>query len=219
MLRVDRQPPARLAYLLGEYVHQLRSNLDNMVVTLAERGAGRPLSEREERRLHFPIASDDGGFTELVRTGPLALIDAPAIESIRAMQPFANLRYLFGDEEHGGPTWDQPLTVLSQLSNHDKHRRLTVLTQVPDRIAIGMLGSGGPGLNYVGSHPFSDGDVIATIEVDGAFELLGSESTVMVEVPRGPMARLDGLVSKLDLVGSRAFEHLTGEPFVEVDLN
>lgn len=218
VLRVDRQPPARLAFLLGEYVHQIRANLDNMVLTLAEQGAGRPLAKDEERGLQFPIIDDPGSFARRMRTKPMALLGNSALEAIRDMQPFAKLRYLFNDEDHGLPPQEQPLSVLVRLSNCDKHRRLTVLTQVPDRIAIGMLNPGDPGLNYVGARPLFDGDVIALIERDVAFELLGSESIVMVEVPGGRLSHLDGLLAKLDLVGSRAYEHLTGERFAPVNL-
>ena len=59
ILRLEEKtpPPPRLPLIVGEAIHHLRSSLDNLIVLLADRSAGRRLTATEASHLQFPIAS------------------------------------------------------------------------------------------------------------------------------------------------------------------
>lgn len=111
-LRVDIDPPPLddWGFVFGEAVHNLRSCLDNLTWAFANQD-GLP---RKPKRVQFPIVRDKKGWesaksriTELSHTAQLA---------IEQIQPFQRS----GGSE--GTVDNDPLVLLADLSNTDKHR-------------------------------------------------------------------------------------------------
>ena len=111
-IHVHRDPPKhRLAALVGDCVHNLRSALDHLVWRLSEDFGG---SNDADTMTQFPIfrtevGYDTRGINQIVRVGP----GAAAI--IRLLQPF-----------HFDPPILHPLWMIRELDNGDKHRELAV---------------------------------------------------------------------------------------------
>jgi hypothetical protein len=123
-LRITEQPDPMIALMLGDFVHNLRSALDHVVV------ASIPKKDRG-RDTGFPFASHDifakdanGNFVienDQVRNNferPIQGIDSKARAIIVALQPF----------HHGAIAHRHALGVVSRLDNADKHRELTTFT-------------------------------------------------------------------------------------------
>lgn len=86
----------------------------------------KPLTDGQERRIAFPIASDHAGFTKTDSTAKhlerVCGVPAAAIGVIESVQPY-----------HAG---HEPLGALDQLVKTDKHRTLLLcagLMQMPGR--------------------------------------------------------------------------------------
>jgi hypothetical protein len=104
---VRETPPADLAPVIGDVLHNVRSALDHLVYELA------PPRVRKKRKTQFPIFTDECRFK---------VISPPYIEGITGdertlierVQPY-----------NASPVpQNDPLAVLSELSNLDKHRLL-----------------------------------------------------------------------------------------------
>jgi hypothetical protein len=123
VLRVTDQPDPKLAVLIGDFVHNLRSALDHIAVAIAP--------PQRWKSAGFPICFEDiwgtlsdGSFVsrdEQARKRFSSLTDgmsAGAITLIKRLQPYSN------------PPEDvmaHPVGVLSRLENADKHRSLIAL--------------------------------------------------------------------------------------------
>jgi hypothetical protein len=99
-------PSPRLAALAGEVVYHLRSALDFGVYAAAFVDSGTP-----QRDTQFPLISDERNW-DAEATRRLKGVAPWRREIVRALQPF------------NGELWG---TILRDLSNPDKHRRLTVV--------------------------------------------------------------------------------------------
>ena len=98
--------------ILGDVLHNFRSSLDHLAyaLTVAEQGA--PLSPELERQTEFPIFSTKDGFDKF---GSPAIrgMSQQAQSTIEELQPYQR-----------GADWAlDPLWLLHELSNIDKHRR------------------------------------------------------------------------------------------------
>jgi hypothetical protein len=115
-------PPTHLALIIGDVVHNARCALDHFAQVAAAQGAGRPLTDKESRRIQFPLEPTPGRFKRQVKDGRLLHVDPSLVGWIEALQPY----------EQGLPLrgWIHPLGILRHLSNIDKHRRLHVLGMV-----------------------------------------------------------------------------------------
>jgi len=118
-------PGPECGIILGEAIHQLRSALDHLLCALAMRNHDRSICE--ELRLQFPIHKDAAGFlsNRLVSQGTLeSALGTREFRFVEDSQPYQRNQL--------SPTFD-PLYILGQLDNIDKHRIVLVLDQ---RLAI-----------------------------------------------------------------------------------
>jgi hypothetical protein len=108
---VTREPSLRMAAILGDAVHNLRSALDHLVFAF-QPGA---ISERESQ---FPIldTAPEGGLAAYRFTRHLP---APLLEMLDEVQPY-HLEATFGG------MIGRELRLVRDLSNRDKHRVLVV---------------------------------------------------------------------------------------------
>jgi len=110
--------PERLGLIIGDAVHNVRSSLDHLVVTLAKAGAaanGGSVSADDERGLQYPIFNIDTTFD--ARKGRyLKHVSERDIVYIRARQPFT----IAADPSI------HFLARISDLDNADKHRQINV---------------------------------------------------------------------------------------------
>ena len=103
-------PPADFSLIIGDCLHNLRSALDSLVYTLAIANHGSPLSKDIAKKMQFPMTKDCDGF----RSSKWRIRDIPdgAQAEIEGLQPY-NRRQNYARD---------PLWVLNELSNIDKHR-------------------------------------------------------------------------------------------------
>ena len=132
----EGEPPDRLSLILGDAIHNLRSCLDCVVVELARTNSGGYLMPRIEEDLAFPITTSRSKFKSALRMGRLSCLPIRAQALIQGLQPYRRKDGIERD----------PLWVLHQLSNIDKHRRIPLLRSVVksvmyERIAIGSVES------------------------------------------------------------------------------
>jgi hypothetical protein len=112
-------PPNIISILIGEVLYQLRSSLDHLIWQLIEANGNTPTDRSE-----FPIFKDSKKF----KAGGAKIrgVSRTAASIIEVLQPF-----------HSGKGVDDPLWILHNLNNIDKHRVLLVTV-------------GGFGLTYPG---------------------------------------------------------------------
>jgi hypothetical protein len=105
---IREKPPHEMALPFGDAIQNIRSALDYLVYELA------PPSVRRQRKTQFPIFTKEREFKE---QSPRMLMGIKGDERtiIERVQPYAVTN----------PPSDDPLTVLQELSNRDKHRLLT----------------------------------------------------------------------------------------------
>lgn len=102
------EPPPEIALLLGEILQNLRSALDHLAYQLCLVGGG---TERDLRRVQFPIAETTGCFKRQLPAQTAGMTDA-AVRTIIELRP-----------HRGGNEW---LLLLHRLNNIDKHRTLVI---------------------------------------------------------------------------------------------
>jgi hypothetical protein len=102
--------PFRLGVLVGDFIHNLRSALDNLVWGLVKHRGGRPT-----KKTQFPIFSDEEKWDPFIAKN-LPKLQAEEIAALESMQPFR----VADPEERKG----HYLALLAWLSNRDKHRYL-----------------------------------------------------------------------------------------------
>ena len=120
--RITEQPDPRIALILGDFVHNLRSALDHVIVASVPR--------KERNSASFPIffhdilAKDaDGQF----------VVDDPKMRenferSIRGLDPRARAIVIQAQPYHRGPEAHRwILGIISRLDNADKHRALVTV--------------------------------------------------------------------------------------------
>ncbi|WPR70937.1 hypothetical protein SLW70_13495 [Flavobacterium sp. NG2] len=137
-----------LSVRLGEYIHNLRSILDNLVYALARMHNDPPIAPR---KLCFPIYEKRENFDrstiDILRQIPLQ-----ARETILSLQPF-----MF-NEVPGFKSESYILSIITYLNNADKHRSPSSLVAIFDE------------LNIVGKIYFDENDYI-TINENRKFEI------------------------------------------------
>lgn len=110
-----RAPPLQLGVLIGEFVHNLRSALDQLVWSLALTRVEAPYD-----RLQFPIHDTPPRDWGRIVRDRLRDVPADAVDRIWRAQPF-----------HGDRPEINALTVVRELSNVDKHRVIHGAVSVP----------------------------------------------------------------------------------------
>jgi hypothetical protein len=209
VLRIHRQPPARLALLVGEGVHQLRATLDNLIVALADQAEGVTLPTEKIRSLQFPISDTAEKFDG--QRYHLAGLDSDVVSRIEEVQPYHLLDYVFGDPQpiH---LWDENLHRLRELSNHDKHRRINVLLHRADHLAVHHSSAVAPTME-LNTNEVHDGDVVATIEARNVARIDATTELAIAHPTTGRPLRLRGLLigQLLWTIEALVIPHITGE--------
>lgn len=126
IVRIEITPtPEVIAMLFGDFICCLRSSLDHLAWRLAHLPPIRAFTEREERRIQFPISKlKDSTYESLLSLFPSAV--TPDIDSF---QPYLR----------GGAFRDDPLWQLNELWTLDKHRTIPTL---PYALNLGFPGTG-----------------------------------------------------------------------------
>ncbi|NTW30100.1 MAG: hypothetical protein HGA33_02400 [Candidatus Moranbacteria bacterium] len=133
--------------IIGDCVHNLRTCLDHLIGQLAIK-EGHDIAKRSP--LAFPVCTDKSAYDNFVQTKISPFIkNLEVLQAINAIQPY-----------HRHEPKTDPLWVLSELDNLDKHRKLVVAS--PHLISRGMQGSVGPWENVKEEtyDPVADKDLI-----------------------------------------------------------
>lgn len=151
-LRVTREAPTQdWSLSAGDIIHNMRSALDNLAYSLALAHSGTP-SEEQARALQFPICDSEGEFEKRYRN--IARLSSAAQAGVAALQPYISKPQGFR----------HPLSVLRDLSNIDKHRRITMIYGAVDpsvQLVNPDLGPEAIELTSLRTLPF-DGMVVAS---------------------------------------------------------
>lgn len=108
---IPQDPPDEWSFLISEFTHALRAALDNLVWQLALKRTVTPFE-----RAAFPIFIDSGGFHD----NRHLIADLTPLQQtmVERSQPY-----------HRKKPFRDPLWLLHQINNADKHRFLPVVTQ------------------------------------------------------------------------------------------
>ena len=115
-------PPTRIAMILGDAIHNMRSALDHAVyeLVISNPDPNKPTGVPNDKTM-FPICDTRPGFLRQVNElGRIKGVPDDACKIIGSAQPL-NLR------ERGLDHRANPLWILNKLENIDKHRRFTVV--------------------------------------------------------------------------------------------
>lgn len=166
--------PPRIGAILGDAVHDLRSPLDHVICALVEANGGKCGKQHA-----FPIFTNRDEWVERVEKGrrsPLKGVPSRVWTEVKNMQPYTR-----GDRPE-----DDPLAVLNDLSNRDKHRILNPSFVFPDPNRVPGLFSWHPDAELIDQQVFvrpSEPLVGKTDLVRLRFSPKGAEPRV--EVKRG----------------------------------
>jgi hypothetical protein len=111
---------------IGEYIHNIRSALDNLAFALARLKKDPP---DNPNMISFPIYQDKAQF-EINSKKSLSQMSDDAAEQISLLQPFQRT----GTSDWGLPEND-PLLLIQWLNNSDKHRIPSIVLLAPIEIA------------------------------------------------------------------------------------
>ena len=139
--RSDRATSVRWGVIAGEIIHQLRSSLDHVVRQLVIANDHEP----EERRTAFPVFWEEDKYQSRGRRMINGVSDAAAT-IIEGLQPFGSVHAT------------DPLHVLDELWNRDKHRLLNIAIANVHGLQLTALTPNGPrGLMIELNAPYEDG--------------------------------------------------------------
>jgi hypothetical protein len=122
-LQVLAEPPISLAVTVGDVLFDLRSALDHLVWQLAL------LKQKPPVGTEFPIFKDEGKFLRTGRGGGLYKVRGLLPEHqtiIQSLQPYTR-----GEDAMSDPLW-----VLHELTNADKHRTLNMGMSMAEEIGF-----------------------------------------------------------------------------------
>jgi hypothetical protein len=117
--------PLRFSVLAGETIHHLRSSLDHLIWALALRRHAAP-----GRNIGFPICLTEEKFKAALKGGKIKGISGSAQAIVERLQPYRNADWR-------NTVSDNPLRIIHEFNNTDKHRLLTVVVSaahIPGRI-------------------------------------------------------------------------------------
>lgn len=147
--KIPRLPdlPHEISLLASEVLHHLRASLDNLVVGLASLCADRPLNSLEERPISFPVYDNKVDFGSFQQRG-LSLLDSEYVDLLFRLQSINPE----DDKDEDNMKWIRTaLQDCALYSNHDKHRRLTVVgAAVRGSGSVSMPGVINPVINIGG---------------------------------------------------------------------
>lgn len=113
--------------LAGECIHNMRSSLDNLAFALARLRCDPP---HNPNKISFPIYKDQARFMENGRRN-IDQLPADAASLIEKIQPFQ--RY---DSGQGDSPDKDPLALLQELNNADKHRIPSIVFLAKEKISF-----------------------------------------------------------------------------------
>jgi hypothetical protein len=147
---VREQPPDEFSLMVGDFSHQLRASLDNLVWEVAGATATRP------NLLAFLISETADDFSDR-RHRVLAGVDPAIVFAIGTCQPFVK-------PDQGGLSGGDRLQLLDDFWNDDKHRvPATVLAAVEGSASTWTGDDIPPAIQRVRQY-FGDGEVLARLD-------------------------------------------------------
>jgi hypothetical protein len=132
---VFEEPPALFGILIGEFVHNVSSALEQLAWQLVILNGRKP----KEGVTGFPIFESETKYK------------SRASNMVRGMSAMHRAMVERAQPYHAADPEAEPLAVLRQLWNQDKHRLLTTTMAVPGRIELRF-------------HPFQDVESIVNVE-------------------------------------------------------
>lgn len=138
VLRVHAQVPSDLITKIGDAVHNLRTALDAVAYELGRGHVAGTLTEKQEQATEFPLCKDQQDFDKWCEArGRADLYGDAERNALRCVQPFAiddEARVLGIDVPIDPATTlrTDGLYRLHRISVIDKHRRLPIVSLVPD---------------------------------------------------------------------------------------
>jgi hypothetical protein len=237
-LHIHKPMPVEISTTIGDILHNLRSALDSLAYEIALRGLDRPMTAEEERACVFPVTKTPERFDQFfdktskhertrIRS---ALYGALARTAFRSVQPFRihEEAILLGvqvtetyEQEY---RWSE-LYRLTQLSNLDKHRRLTLVAWWPDLVY--WMSNGPSKRRWLGGDgTFTDGSVLGYMvgqDADAGDEVFHDFNLVLADDPAhdasDPTSNAPDVVDMLTQwhqyitgwVFGRVFEMLSGD--------
>jgi hypothetical protein len=165
VLRADHAPPLSIGASIGDVLHNLRSSLDNITWHIVTNFTPRP---EDPLKIYFPITQEGPSF-DIDAPKRLPGVPAEVVEVFRQLQPWywrVQARGLLGAKKvpKKGDQADvrrEPLSVLSRLSNVDKHRTIHALTVYGgDLHWIGVPDGGGAAALAGEPPPWKSGNVV-----------------------------------------------------------
>jgi hypothetical protein len=149
---VRQEPPDELSLLAGDFVHNLRASLDNLIWEVAGATTTRP------NFLAFLISKTQKDFDD--RQGRvLAGVDPAIVSAIRGCQPFVL-------PDQGGLRGGDRLGLMDDFWNDDKHRAPTTIPGLyyTGSATVWTSDEPPPAIKPVTNLPFSDGAVLARLD-------------------------------------------------------
>lgn len=121
-------PIENFGILVGECIHNLRSALDNLAFALARLHCDPP---SKPELISFPIFEDENDFNSSKSYRGLSQLSPDASALIEKLQPFHRKH----PNIQGAPAED-PLVILQNIDNINKHRIPTVTPWVPKELCL-----------------------------------------------------------------------------------
>lgn len=198
-----RPTPPIADMLFSEVIAHLRAALDNVVFYLARQEHGQPLTARQAKAIAMPISDSQERYNEtvkrFVRQGLVSFESTAKLGSrLQALQPFDDPTTVPSMSPTLARIMDvpvaeaNPLVLLREYSNHDKHRAIRVaigqtLVQRHDDWKRSVTG---------GMRPFEVGTVLERVK-KGVLTGIEFSPALLVQRPEGPWVaigpELDGI--------------------------
>jgi hypothetical protein len=141
----DYIPPPGLSVLMGECVHNMSGALDNLVCGLAR--TVNPLNDYKKPRIAFPFTKEEKNWKDKLLEG----VPSAALTIIKTFQPWHDP---FGPKPN-------PLSVLNELSNTDKHRACNFTLVHSRNVGVEVHGNDGTVIKVQFTVPFYLGNIEA----------------------------------------------------------
>ncbi|MCL4199551.1 MAG: hypothetical protein KJZ69_18810 [Phycisphaerales bacterium] len=126
--------PSAWSLIIGDYAHNARSSLDMIIYRLSSLAEG----DRARLSLQFPIFDDAAKFQKAA-SSLLAGVSARHRAVIESFQPY----------QSSGAAQDNPLRLLAEINNADKHRLIHIVDVVSSVKGIGLRGPAKYGANLI----------------------------------------------------------------------
>lgn len=197
-VRAHANPPAELAVVAGEIVHQLRSGLDHLAWQLWDKNgrAGLP-----EEQIYFPVYESEPKHLAKRSAKVLTVFEPAAVSVLDAVQPHASGSDL--------------LWKLHKLNNIDKHRHLSVVA-----CTVGSMGFAlGPDVHDPAAKAFLL-NVPKPVAPDGGLRVIEDGAVLCaIDSFRHPSGGPTGLEGRLDVKFDLVFkdpEVVRGAPILRL---